>query len=393
MKSNSNAKWSLSVLMREMHTPFRRRSGGPAHLHQLESLLRTGTVPLGMSSDWQPVADVLRAAIAPARPSELTGEAAILAAFRRAQLDVPSRRPVTRPPMLSALLTGKLAALAVCATVGVGGAATAAYANALPAPIQGFAHSAIGAPAPHPEAPHDAVISPEPSHSAKPEPTRSAPQSLVPKPEPTRTESPKPTSTIAGTAAAYALCRAYAEATAHGVQLVGSLQEKLVALAGGAANIAAFCATVPKPTPNPSEHHDASTNPVASAELCKAYNRGVKLTGSSLELLVRLAGGTDHVRAFCSAYPTPSPAPTSATHTGDPTSAVAIGLCNGYRHGTLPEKYLAMLDQLAGGADHVAAFCATVPQPTEPAHAEPSHSPTPTSSEHPIQEPPSSPVI
>jgi hypothetical protein len=381
-----------------MHTPFRRRSGEPADLQQLESLLRTGTVPPGMAADWQPVADVLQAAIGPARPSELTGEAAILAAFRRAQLGVPSRRPFTRPPMLSALLTGKLAALAICATVGVGGAATAAYANALPAPIQGFAHSAIGAPAPHPDSPAahhaesgpgDGVTSPEPTHTSKPEPTRSAPQSLVPKPSSTRTESPKlPPST-----AAYGLCRAYAEATAHGVKLVGSLQEKLVALAGGAANIAAFCATVPKPTPSPSEHHDASTNPVVTAELCKAYNRGVKLTGSSLELLVRLAGGTDHVRAFCSAYPTPSPAPTSATHTSEPTSAVAIGLCNGYRHGTLPEKYLTMLNELAGGADHVAAFCATVPQPTGTPHAEPSHSPTPSTSEHPVQEPPSSPVI
>ena len=280
--------------------------------------------------------------------------------------------------MLSALLTGKLAALAVCASVGVGGAATAAYANVLPAPIQGFAHSAIDAPAPHPDASHsgEPSHSPEPSHSAKTEPTRSVPQSLVPKPSPTRTESPElPPST-----AAYGLCRAYAEATAHGVQLVGSLQEKLVALAGGAANIAAFCATVPKPTPNPSEHHDASTNPVATAELCKIYNRGAKLTGPSLELLVRLAGGTDRVRALCSAYPTPSPVPT-VTHTGDATSTVAFGLCNGYRHGTLPEKYLAMLDQLAGGADHVAAFCATVPQPTGTPHAEPS------------QAPPSSPVI
>jgi len=88
-----------------------------------------------------PVADVLAAlSTAPSR-GELTGEARALAEFRR-RTSVPRRH--ARPG--TAGLRTKAAAGAAAAVVVLGGAATAAFADVLPAPIQRFAHDAIGAP-------------------------------------------------------------------------------------------------------------------------------------------------------------------------------------------------------------------------------------------------------
>ena len=88
-----------------------------------------------------PVADVLAALSTEPSRGELTGEARALAEFRR-RTSVP-RRHARRG---TAGLRTKAAAGAAAAVVVLGGAATAAFADVLPAPIQRFAHDAIGAP-------------------------------------------------------------------------------------------------------------------------------------------------------------------------------------------------------------------------------------------------------
>ena len=125
--------------------------------------------------------------------------------------------------MLTSLLSAKLAAAGAVAAVTLGGAAAAAYAGALPASVQTFAHDTIGAP-------------PAP-HSAHPAP------------------SAAPVGPDATGHAAYGLCTAYAHLKAH-----GSAKQKAVAFrnlstaAGGAANVTAYCAGIAHPGTAPSGH-------------------------------------------------------------------------------------------------------------------------------------------
>ena len=64
--------------------------------------------------------------------------------------------------MLASLLSAKLAAARLAAAVTLGGAAAAAYAGKLPAPVQKFAHDTIGAPR---------TPGAQPAHPATPQPT------------------------------------------------------------------------------------------------------------------------------------------------------------------------------------------------------------------------------
>jgi hypothetical protein len=104
----------------------------------------------------QPVADVLAALTAEPTLAELAGEARALAEFRRrAVVPVPRRHARRRTAGLTSRLSVKAAAGAAAATLVLGGAATAAFANMLPAPIQRIAHDVLGAP--------DAMSAPGPS--------------------------------------------------------------------------------------------------------------------------------------------------------------------------------------------------------------------------------------
>jgi hypothetical protein len=95
----------------------------------------------------QPVADVLAALSAEPSLGELAGEARALAEFRRrAGVPVPRRHALRSTAGLTSRLSAKAAAGAAAATLVLGGAATAAFANMLPAPIQRLAHEVIGAP-------------------------------------------------------------------------------------------------------------------------------------------------------------------------------------------------------------------------------------------------------
>jgi len=100
-----------------------------------------------VAPELQPVADVLAALSAEPGLGELAGEARAVAEFRR-RAGVPARRGHARRRTagLPSRLSVKAAAGAAPATLVLGGAATAAFANMLPAPIQRFAHDVIGAP-------------------------------------------------------------------------------------------------------------------------------------------------------------------------------------------------------------------------------------------------------
>jgi hypothetical protein len=100
------------------------------------------------------VAEALAALNGAPLPSELAAEARARAAFRSEMGPLPAshRARCRRRPARASLLSAKFAAAAVAAAVGLGGAAAAAYAGALPASIQRLAHDTIGAPPTRPGA-------------------------------------------------------------------------------------------------------------------------------------------------------------------------------------------------------------------------------------------------
>lgn len=204
----------------------------------LEELL-TGEAGADYGAGLEPVAQMLNALRAAPEDDELQGEAAALAVFRgRAGVPDPSRRSRRwRRPVLTSLLSVKAGAAAAAAVLGLGGIATAAYARSLPAPLQRFAHDTIGAP----------------SATASPAPPQQTHQPAAPGPDATGS-------------AAFGLCTAYAHAEAH-----GSASRRAVAFrnlekaAGGAAKVAAYCASVPHPGASPSHPAHPSPKPHPSA--------------------------------------------------------------------------------------------------------------------------------
>jgi hypothetical protein len=202
----------------------------------LAALLAGADLPAGAPAELRVVAETLAALTGSPAGDELAGEAVALAAFRD-RLGVPSPVPLRRrrPPLLAPVLSAKAAAVAVT-VLGLGSLATAAYAGALPAPAQQFAHSVIGAPAAHP----------------------------------TATGHPAGNSSPVGPGAtghlAYGLCTAWSHAKAHGTRKQQAVAfRNLATAAGGAANVAAFCSAVPhpgitshptgKPTAHPTPSH------------------------------------------------------------------------------------------------------------------------------------------
>lgn len=178
-----------------------------------------GPVPL------QHVADVLAALRAAPASDEAGGKAAALALFRQ-RVGVSSQPIRSRPrrPTLLSLLSAKAAASAAIAVVGLGGVATAAFAGALPSSAQQFAHDTIGAPRPHTSSIGHPGNKTNAGHSGTPVgPSASGP-------------------------AAFGLCTAYAHATQHGTAAQKAVAfRNLEKAAGGAANVAGFCASVAHP--------------------------------------------------------------------------------------------------------------------------------------------------
>jgi hypothetical protein len=190
------------------------------------ALLAAGTPPPDLSLPVQHVADALAALRAAPTGDESAGKAAALAHFRQ-RVGVsshPIRPPRRRPTLLSSLLSAKAAAAAAVAVVGLGGVTTAAFANALPTAAQQFAHDTIGAPSPHTSHSPNAHSNANGGHSGT------------------------PVGPNASGAAAFGLCTAFANATQHGTAAQKAVAfSNLEKAAGGAANVASFCASIAHP--------------------------------------------------------------------------------------------------------------------------------------------------
>jgi hypothetical protein len=240
--------------------PFRRRHGDPADAPQLDELLDASRLDASAAPEWQSVSDVLRSAAAAANPSELAGETAVLAAFRRERVGIRHRRPqpIARcKSMFSTLLTGRIAVGLAAGVVTVTGAATAAYACVLPSPIQSFAHSAIGAPKPSGTSAASVDAAnwkhyPTPSGSWSPSVTPSVTvsattsTSVTPSPDPSITPRPSVDPAVEALIV-YRACQEYAVVTKDGKTLDPKALALLTKAAGSASAIAAYCAALPVP--------------------------------------------------------------------------------------------------------------------------------------------------
>jgi hypothetical protein len=204
----------------------------------LAALLAGSEPDQGLPPGLQPLADALASLTARAASDELAGEAAALAEFHhRVGVPVPvSRSCHRRRPLLASLLSARAAAAAAVAALGLGGFATAAFAGALPAPAQQFAHHTFGAPA-----------------SGGGQPTGTHPAATA-----------TPAGPDATGAAAFGLCTAWAHAKAHGTSSQQAVAfRNLAAAAGGASNVTAYCAAVPHPGAS-SSHSPHPAGPPAS---------------------------------------------------------------------------------------------------------------------------------
>ena len=199
----------------------------------LAALLAGTQLPPGAGPELRPLAEALAGLRARPASDELAGEAETLAAFRN-QFGAPhtAHRSPARTPRSRRLLPVKAAA-AAATVLSLGGIATAAYAGALPAPVQRLAHDIAGAPAPGSQP----ALTPAPAH-------------------PATTGGP-----------AYGLCTAWAHAKAHGAAAQRAVAFRtLAAAAGGAGNVTAYCATATPPGMSPSQRPQPSPAPHATGK-------------------------------------------------------------------------------------------------------------------------------
>jgi hypothetical protein len=217
----------------------------------LAALLAGGTPPPDAPAPLQHVADVLAALQATPASDEAVGQAAALAEFRQ-RVGV-SPQPLRshrrrRPSRIASRLSARTAAVGAVAVVGLGGFASAAFADALPASAQQFAHDSIGAPSPHGHTSAHAGNRMNPDHPGT------------------------PVGPSASGSAAYGLCNAYAHASKHGTAAQKAVAfRNLEKAAGGAANVHAFCASVP--------HHGAKASHGAASTSHQTGERASHQTG------------------------------------------------------------------------------------------------------------------
>lgn len=142
----------------------------------LAGILSGRPVRAGAAPEARALAELVSALRPSPRPDELRGEAAAVAAFRRAMStdDREEQEPRRVRPSVSA----KIAALALAGTVGMGGAAAAAADGSLPDPLQDLAHALFGVPPAQPD-----------GHDGNDDPGGTAP---FPMPTDTSTRSPGP---------------------------------------------------------------------------------------------------------------------------------------------------------------------------------------------------------
>ncbi|MEU7752738.1 hypothetical protein AB0B57_29365 [Micromonospora sp. NPDC049101] len=203
-------------------------------------------VPVSPTPSADPVAGLLAAAAGPARPGELAGEEAALTAFRAARADpAPS---VPHRPRRRRLTTGAVAWIGAVAATATAGAAFAAVTRDR---------------APDPVAPEPSRTSPSPDRSASTsgDPSRSAPHGPpspshpspgAPSPGPPSPGTPSAPSTPVGNL--HGLCRAWQAKKPEEREkaLRTPAFERLVAAAGGPAEVEAYCQRL-TPERKPSE--------------------------------------------------------------------------------------------------------------------------------------------
>jgi hypothetical protein len=206
--------------------PFPHRPVTELDESLLDALLTGTSLPPGAPEQARAVADMLASLAEPAGPGLLAGEAAARSAFARAPspagISPADRRPARHRPRQRGFRLGtRLAAALTAVTIGLGGAAAAAYAGVLPGPVQELAHEAIGAPAAHRPAVH-----------------------------PPRSQQ-----------AMSRLCAAYRRAEIHGpAGLIAGKFTQLTRAAGGAGKVDSYCAAVREAGigPTASEHGKAN---------------------------------------------------------------------------------------------------------------------------------------
>ncbi|MET0493479.1 MAG: hypothetical protein ABW000_10160 [Actinoplanes sp.] len=203
---------------------------------------------------------LLDAARGPGTTGETSGAQAMIAALaaerRRAVLTaIPKGSIRVQVPTSARTFVVSIAAGVVL--LGVGGTAVAARTGSLPAGVQQHAHDlfpALGVPAPgtgpttSPPAPTASAAGP--TGPARPEPTptppateTSAPETSAPEtstPKRPRPTTPRPTATAPAEAPAW--CEAWRVAAAGGHPMNGRARRDLNAAAGGADNVAEYCA-------------------------------------------------------------------------------------------------------------------------------------------------------
>ncbi|WP_431729350.1 hypothetical protein [Verrucosispora sp. TAA-831] len=222
-----------------------RRSDPAVSRAESDRLLDTAAAPSSAGTG-DPLAGLLRAAAAPPRDHELTGEQAALAAFRaarRGDAPVPSARPRRRR-----LTAGAVAWIAAVAATATAGAALAAVNLDRPAPPP--VPPATSAPAET-----SAPATPTPSETrpdATADPTGSTSTSASPSPTSSPTGSPSPSETGTPEASTYGgpldpghtgHCRSYLSKSER--QREKAMDSpgfaELRDAAGGAENVAAYC--------------------------------------------------------------------------------------------------------------------------------------------------------
>jgi hypothetical protein len=183
-----------------------------------DALLSGACQPEQAPADLRVVAEVLAALQAPADQREVASWGLALAEYRAGPglPEASSRSRWRRPRLIPVPLGTRLAAAAGVAVVAVlGGGVAAAYTGHLPVALQRVAHDTIAAPGVRE--------------------TRAAP---------TPGGSGRPVGPQATGSAAYGLCNAYQHANAS--QRAVAFRN-LVKAAGGAGQVAAYCASVPHP--------------------------------------------------------------------------------------------------------------------------------------------------
>jgi hypothetical protein len=256
-----------------------------------EVLLAGDLPPADAERGLRPLAEAIAALTVPPSAREIAGEADARAAYRGGF--TRARGAGTRPArarsaggrnaghgrirLVASVLSVKLVtAGAVAAAVAAGGLTAAACAGVLPAPVQSFAHHALGAPAPHLAGPSGQPV------------TSSGPAPAIP--------------------GAHGLCHAYAEARAN-----GNGQEKAVAFrnlaaaSGGTARVKAYCAAAAHPGKAPPGHQGGHSGgkPSAASSHAPASTGASKSDGHPSHPSHQRVSHPSHGRA---SHPTGKPA-------------------------------------------------------------------------------------